>query len=553
MNNAYQNFLDRIKQEKTLKIFGAGKFAKTLGLFLERNGVDIECFVVTDIAENPSVLLHKPVLTLERLTPSEHCNLIVGFENREILIKTVDILLRKQIKNIIMVPPRIVDDIYCNYFIDGHSVESLCSELKKKEKVFVYVNDQDAEHILYYLQSRNVKIDGICTDLGKLPFYSELSVVSCEYIADQSPTMVLTMNSVGWQRCFITRLRKMGIEGIVLISDKNLKAMREGSRRLLWEEQAGFRLIEDRNVEKNHYIVQKQQGSGAYRWRVTAWDRHIYEKHSLEMIRSGKMLEDYQKQFPQCSYLSYTEVPLCEVKKGELNLEVYMAKFYKDQGVAPITLPDWVIPIQVGKALTEVQIEAICDDAGDNISVKNVDYSEGTALYWMWKNTCGQDYIGLFHYRRQMVMGEDTLRRLLDYDVLLTVPTYVTVNTKTFFCEHYIIESDWNLMMRYIKEFDEDYYQSALIHERGSSYFPCNLFIMRRKYFDEMCTFIFGVLERVSGYYESICMTRKDRYLGYLVENLLSIYLLHHGSELKMAYTDMKFHYPINSYGEKNV
>lgn len=547
MGTAYDDFLNRVKQEKTLKIFGAGKFAKTLGLFLERNGVNAECFVVTDMAENPSELLHKPVVTLESLVPSERCNLVVGFEKRQTLIKTVDFLIRRHIKNIIMVPPRIADDIYCNFLIDGHSVKSLCCELAKEEKIFAYVADPSAERILYYFQSRNIKIDGICTDLGKLPFASELPVVSCKDIAEQSPTVVLTMNSVDWQKNFITGLRKMGIDRIVLISDENLRAMGEGCRGLLWEEQAGFRIVEDQNVERSHYIVQKYQDSRVYRWRVTAWDRHIYEKYSSETIRSGKMIEDYQKQFPQCSYLSHTEVPLCQVKKGELKLQVYMAKFYKDHGVGPITLPDWVIPIQVGKALTEIQIEEVCDDTGDNISAQNVDYSEGTALYWMWKNTHGQDYIGLFHYRRQMVMGKDTLTRLSNYDVLLTVPTYVTVNTKTFFCEHFILESDWDLMMRYIKEFDEDYYQAALIHEEGHSYFPCNLFIMRRNYFDEMCTFIFSVLERVSGYYESICMSRKDRYLGYLVENLLSIYLLYHGSELRMAYTDMKFHYPINS------
>ena len=86
---------------------------------------------------------------------------------------------------------------------------------------------------------------------------------------------------------------------------------------------------------------------------------------------------------------------------------------------------------------------------------------------------------------------------------------------------------------------------TALKHEKAHSYFPCNIFIMRREYFDEMCEFIFGVLEKVDGYYENIHMVRKDRYLGYLVENLLSIYMMHHAADRNIAYTDMKYYYPI--------
>ena len=96
-------------------------------------------------------------------------------------------------------------------------------------------------------------------------------------------------------------------------------------------------------------------------------------------------------------------------------------------------------------------------------------------------------------------------------------------------------------MMEYIKEYDQSYYETALIYEKTYVYFPCNIFIMRRKYFDEMCEFIFDVLEKVSKFYESICMTRKDRYLGYLMEHLLSIYVTHNAEKLKITYTNMKF------------
>ena len=56
------------------------------------------------------------------------------------------------------------------------------------------------------------------------------------------------------------------------------------------------------------------------------------------------------------------------------------------------------LPIQVGAALHPA-LGYIPDNTGDNISAKNPNYCELTALYWAWKNLdC--EYIGLCHYRR---------------------------------------------------------------------------------------------------------------------------------------------------------
>ena len=100
-------------------------------------------------------------------------------------------------------------------------------------------------------------------------------------------------------------------------------------------------------------------------------------------------------------------------------------------------------------------------------------------------------------------------------------------------------------MIQYIKEYDRTYYETALQYEKGKTYFPCNIFIMRRKYFDEMCEFIFEVLEKIDNYYKNIPMMRGDRYLGYILECLLSIYMMHNAGKLKAVYTDMKYYPPM--------
>ena len=111
------------------------------------------------------------------------------------------------------------------------------------------------------------------------------------------------------------------------------------------------------------------------------------------------------------SYDAGTDIP---------SLEIYMAKFFKDKAlVNPPELTDYIYPIQVGAANTDIVLSDIRDNIGDNISKKNVNYCELTGLYWIWKNKLcvekefdDDKYYGLAQYRRMFVLSGDDLSRL---------------------------------------------------------------------------------------------------------------------------------------------
>ena len=86
---------------------------------------------------------------------------------------------------------------------------------------------------------------------------------------------------------------------------------------------------------------------------------------------------------------------------------------------------DVYLPLHVGKAISNKELNITCDNDGENISAKNLSYCELTGLYWAWKNLKDVDYIGLCHYRRYFDF-HGIGRRLFP---ISTLPTEAFVST----------------------------------------------------------------------------------------------------------------------------
>ena len=198
---------------------------------------------------------------------------------------------------------------------------------------------------------------------------------------------------------------------------------------------------------------------------------------------------------------------------------------------------DYERPIQVGSALTDLRLSEceVRDDTGENISEKNRQLCEVTALYWMWKSA-KEDYQGLVHYRRHFILPDDWTGRMAeaDADILLPVPLYLGPSIGENYRFRHVSE-DWDVLMEVLDD------EAAEECFSKTTFFPCNMFVMKRDVLDDYCSRLFPVLfevmERV-GTHED---TYQNRYPAFMAERLLNLYCYKRRNDLKIIYADKNF------------
>lgn len=203
---------------------------------------------------------------------------------------------------------------------------------------------------------------------------------------------------------------------------------------------------------------------------------------------------------------------------------------------------DWEVPIQVGAEYNDSSIADIKDNSGDNISLKNRMYCELTALYWIWRNDVSSDMIGICHYRRHFKLDEEKLNLLgkSDLDVILTIPILNFPDVGHMYANDHC-GSDWNVMLEGLRKLQPEYYETAITLQEGVFYFAYNMFIARKEIFNNYCEWLFPILY----YCENKIGVKDDpyqgRYIGFLAERLLSIYMLTHWNQYKIAIAEKHF------------
>ena len=192
------------------------------------------------------------------------------------------------------------------------------------------------------------------------------------------------------------------------------------------------------------------------------------------------------------------------------------------------------------------------DDSGDSIAHRNPDFSEMTAIYWVWKNRPGLDGVGFCHYRRYFDFRQGarglaretrlrTAQELVDHrghlaDVAVVARTLdegaivVTrttdegiANAEQYMSAH--VPEHYLAMVNYLLAHHPHLARQVVAHVGDTGFYGNNMFLMRWADFDRLCRFWFDCLfaldrqlaDRPAGY--------QRRVLAFLSERLFDIHV----------------------------
>ena len=440
------------------------------------------------------------------------------------------------------------------------TLEELIQLCQSKTRIFIYGAGVNGTRLASFLQDRNIIINGfIVSDMEDNPEkqlgFTVISVVDFqkkEIIGFNGLILVSIGKMSSAYRSVFETIIKYQLKNVVFVPDEILKIIKKEEidkqkiergkeiERLLTR--GSYYLAKYIPVEQDHVVLALSDQQGIeYHWRLrdrlaeTGIDFDI-----LTWFSQKTALEEFQEQYGKYYVLHSLE------KNGlskETSCAIYMAHTHRDEKTTQIFLSPWIIPIQVGAALTKQQISQICDNQGDNISERNGIYSECTALYWIWKHAQRTDYIGLCHYRRHFDISEEDLLGMSEngIDVLVTAPTFIYEGIGDFFAS-LTPKTDIEMMLKAIMQVQPEYFKTAKAFLEARFFPPCNLSLMKYDLFQEYAEFVFSITFQIEEFYDNMGFYRKDRYMGYLVECLLGIFLMYNKEQLKIAYTDMRFY-----------
>lgn len=226
-------------------------------------------------------------------------------------------------------------------------------------------------------------------------------------------------------------------------------------------------------------------------------------------------------------------------------------------------------PIHVGKSNSSVELPIQGDNTGENISSKNSNYNELTALYWAWKNL-DADFYGLMHYRRYFCLRDDSrlfrrqqyqLKKLfkikdkfVDYknktnvkniekefeeldnyfkknatENTIFVPKKIEFSDMTIKSHYGIYHDikDWEIVTDIIVNKHPEYKKTWEDFENQKWMYGFNMFVMSKNNFSNYLEWLFDVLSEVENKSD---MNSKDafqsRLCGFISERLFNFYLL---------------------------
>ena len=184
---------------------------------------------------------------------------------------------------------------------------------------------------------------------------------------------------------------------------------------------------------------------------------------------------------------------------------------------------------------------------GENISNKNLYYSEVSGLYYLFKNSKDKHY-GIAHYRRfftnfyfnnyifKKLSCRASKRLLQKFDIIIPKKLILNESVYSQYRRHHIVD-DLELTKSIILKNYPNFYNSFMSTLNNSYIYPYNMFVTSKKIIDEYYGMLFSIFDHLESELTIQKLNLRDNYqkrvFGFLAERIFTAWVTHKNFSVK--------------------
>lgn len=220
----------------------------------------------------------------------------------------------------------------------------------------------------------------------------------------------------------------------------------------------------------------------------------------------------------------------CRKKKSKTNVDIYIAEASSGKDIVLNNRYE-------SKAFIH---KVLCDQV--ECPLDNSIYGELSAMWWMHKYE-QHDVMGLYHYRRDLLLDEIDISVLKDEeaDVILPLPFVCEPDTSGQY-GRYLHVKDQQVIWDILKKRHPEFYEKAEMILQDKYLYNYNILIARKEVFNAYFEWLFTLLEEISKECEKENRPeRKPRYIGRIGEVLTSLYFTVNEQNYKIIHGEKRW------------
>ena len=222
---------------------------------------------------------------------------------------------------------------------------------------------------------------------------------------------------------------------------------------------------------------------------------------------------------------------------------------------------EFIVPLQLRKNITGLDLGYLSDDTGDNISNRGLSYGGGLpSFYWVWKNDYKSDYVGFCHYRRYFLLdekhnyfqieyvtdedglkkikfGDEYIRKILrKYDVVLSKKSRFVRTVWDIYSSKFD-ERDLIALELAIEQLCPEYSNIFYKYIKNGNRVPLfGMIVTSKEIFHDFCEWAFPIIDKLDEMKNPNKNSLSEpRRIDYIFEHIMPLYFLKH-KELKIKY-----------------